>query len=327
MKRLKVNLTKINRHKTIVCENCTSNKFSKIFSGTDKLLGIPGKFDVCECEQCGLFQVLPKLCIQDMEKYYPEDYICYLEAIEDEKNPIIRFNRYLAQRKRCRQVKQRTVSEGSILDIGCATGIFLNEMRKIGWKCQGVEPDLTAVKYAKERFGLDVFHGFLEDAKLPSNTYDVVTLWDVLEHVYDLNSTVSEIIRVLKPGGVIIATLPNATAFERHIFGEYWVGWEVPRHYRTFTPNTIYEFLVSKNFKDINIFSFTGRHGAFMLSIEFWLHEKKFPSWKEKLIRALSGSILTRMLLLPVFIVFEILNHSTVMSFSARKPSINQNNP
>lgn len=262
-----------------------------------------------------------------MDAYYPEEYICYLEAIEDEKNPLTRINRFLAQKKRCRQVIRRTKLTGKILDIGCATGNFLNEMRKMGWNCQGVEPDLNAAEYARNRFGLDVFHGVLEEAKLPSDTYDVVTLWDVLEHVYDLNATIADIIRVLKPGGVIIATLPNATAFERHLFREYWVGWEVPRHYRTFTPTTIKKFLTSNNLQDIEIFSFTGRHGAFMLSIEFWLHEKKFPSWQDKLIRAISGSLFTRFISLPVFIVFELLNRSTVMSFAARKPKTSKNTP
>jgi 2-polyprenyl-3-methyl-5-hydroxy-6-metoxy-1,4-benzoquinol methylase len=320
-------LTKSNKNHFLICENCQNDQFSPVFTGSDKLLGIPGKFEVCECRVCGLYQIFPKLSTSEMEQYYPADYICYLEAIEDEEKPFTRFNRFRAQRKRCRQIERRTEKKGKILDIGCATGIFLNEMQKRDWDCKGIEPDQEAADYAQSRFGLDVFHGVLENSHLPSNTYDVVSLWDVLEHVYDLKFTISEIFRVLKPGGMLIATLPNAIAFERYIFGKYWVGWEVPRHYRTFTPKTIKQFLGNYKFTDIEIFSFTGRHGAFMLSVAFWLSEVDFALWKKKLIRIILGSIIFRIISLPVFISFEFLNRSTVMSFSARKPKLTRNNP
>ena len=313
-------MTNINKHNFLICENCQNDQFSPVFTGSDKLLGIPGKFEVCECRVCGLYQISPKLSTQEMEQYYPADYICYLEAIEDEENPFTRYNRFRAQRKRCRQVERRAEKIGKILDVGCATGIFLNEMQKRDWDCRGVEPDQEAADYAQSRFGLDVFHGVLENSNLPSNTYNAVTLWDVLEHVYDINLTISEIFRVLKPGGNLIATLPNAIAFERYFFSKYWVGWEVPRHYRTFTPKTIKQFLSKNNYIDIEIFSFTGRHGAFMLSVEFWLSEVNLALWKKKLIRIILGSFFFRIFSLPVFISFEFLNRSTVMSFSARKP-------
>lgn len=303
-----------------ICENCGHNQFGILFTGSDKLLGIPGDFDVIECQGCGLYQISPKLSTQAIEKYYPEEYICYLEAIEDEPNSFTRFNRYLGQAKRVRQVMRRMKKPGRILDVGCATGIFLNEMHKQGWECKGVEPDQTAVDYARSRFELDVFCGVVEDAQLPADSFDIVTLWDVLEHVYDINTTMAEINRVLKPGGLIIAILPNAQAFERYLFKEHWVGWEVPRHYRTFTPKTITEFLEKHNLDDIEIFSFTGRHGAFMLNIQFWLHDHDMVTWKKKLIMTVLGSFVVRVVTLPVFMLLELFNRSTEMSFSARKP-------
>lgn len=304
-----------------ICENCGSKQFEVLFTGNDKLLGVPGEFDVIECQNCGLYQISPKLNTQEIEKYYPEDYICYLEAIEDERNPFVRFNRFLGQRKRCRQVMRRSKKTGKFLDVGCATGIFLNEMQKRGWDCKGIEPDQKSVDYAQERFGLDVFCGVVEDANLPANTFDVVTLWDVLEHVYDLNTTISEIKRLLKPGGMIIAILPNADAFERHWFGAHWVGWEVPRHYRTFNPTTITHLLSTHGLEEIDIFSFTGRHGAFMLSMQFWMNSLEMAAWKKKFIMTVLGSFPVRVATLPLFMGFEVLNRSTEMSFSARKPA------
>ncbi|NLN69807.1 MAG: class I SAM-dependent methyltransferase [Chloroflexi bacterium] len=317
-------MNKKNDFNQLMCENCGRGKFTFLFSGSDKLLGIPGIFNVLECQHCGLYQIDPKLNSQQMEKYYPEEYICYLEAIEDEPNPFIRFNRYLGQKKRYRQVMRRVKKTGKILDVGCATGIFLNEMQKGGWECQGVEPDQTAVNYAYSRFGLDVFCGTLEEANLPTNTFDVVTLWDVLEHVYDLNTTIKEIRRVLKPGGMIIAILPNANAFERFWFKEYWVGWEVPRHYRTFNTVTITDFLRKHNFSDIEIFSFTGRHGAFMLSMQFWMNCLDLTAWTKRIILSIVGSFFLRIVSLPLFMSFEAINRSTEMSFAARKPTLEE---
>ena len=306
--------------KITVCENCAGKDFKLIFSGGDKLLGIEGNFDILECQDCGIYLLSPKISTKEMEKYYPEDYICYQEAIEDDPKLFSRLNRKGALRKRCRIVTNRIEKPGKILDIGCATGIFLEGMKKRGWMVKGVEPNQGAAQYAKKRFGLDVFCGYLPDANLQNETYDVVTIWDVLEHVPDTHQLMNEIYRVLKPGGIVIATLPNGKAWERFIFDTYWVGWEIPRHYRTHTPATITAFLKEKSFDEIEIFSFIGRHGAFMLSVQFWLNTWQTAAWKKKLIRFVLGSLLFRILTHPIFLIAEVFNRSNIMSFSAKKP-------
>jgi SAM-dependent methyltransferase len=255
-----------------------------------------------------------------MARYYPENYICYLEAIEDDPDPINRMNRMGALKKRVRQVVQRMNEPGRILDIGCATGIFLNRMKELGWETKGVEPSAEAAEYAITRFNLDVTHGYLADANLPDDFFDVVTIWDVIEHVPEIKPFIREIYRILKPGGLVIATLPNGKAWERYIFGEYWVGWEIPRHYRTFTPETIKSFLQRYGFKDAEIFSFIGRHGAFMLSVAFWLNTWKGPDWLKKIIQVILGSLPFRILTHPFFLFAEAVNRSNVMSFTAEKP-------
>lgn len=304
---------------TIKCEICGNGQFERIFCGSDKLLQIDGVFCILKCKDCGLFLLSPKISSEDMEKYYPEEYICYLEAIEDEKNPLRKLDRTNALRKRCRQITKRTKEPGKILDIGCATGIFLNGMKNLGWEVTGIEPNQNAAEYANKRFGIDVFPGYLHETTLSNDLFDVITLWDVLEHVPDANAFMERLFRLLKPGGIIIGTLPNAIAWERRLFGEYWVGWEIPRHYRSFTPDTISQFLKKHSFSKIDIFSFIGRHGAFMLSVEFWLNSSSLSEWKKKIIKSILGSILVRIFTYPYFIIAEIFNRSNVMSFSAQK--------
>ncbi len=308
-----------NRNVIDTCENCGSHHLDFVFSGGDKLLGIEGEFSIFKCQDCGIYLISPKISPDEMEKYYPDKYICYQEAIEDDDNLYRRLDRKNAVIKRCKIVKKIYKEPGEILDVGCATGLFLNEMEKLGWKVNGVEPNKNAAKYAKKRFGLDVFCGYLNDAKFPGGSFDVITLWDVLEHVPSPNELMEEINRLLKPGGLVIGTLPNAKAWERYLFGEYWVGWEIPRHYRTHTPETITKFLQDKSFKDINIFSFIGRHGAFMLSVEFWLNTWKAEKWKKRFIHAFLGSLPFRIISHPFFLIAEKFNRSNIMSFSAKK--------
>jgi len=309
-----------------ICELCLSDKLRFVFSGEDKLLGIPGIFSIYQCNTCGLYQIYPKLSEDQIKKYYPPEYICYLGAIEDEKNVLKRIDRYLGQEKRCHQVKKHINNKGKILDVGCATGIFLNAMKTKGWECKGIEPDQGAASYAKERFGLDVFNGNLHEAQLKNNSFDVVSLWDVLEHVQDLHLTTEEVFRVLKPGGYVIGTLPNANSINRYIFGDYWLGWEMPRHYRTFNPKTISKFLTSKNFIDVKIFSFTGHHGAFMLSVGFWLRKLNITKWKKVFLERILGSVVFRILTLPLFLTLDLINRSSVMAFVAYKPLSIENN-
>jgi SAM-dependent methyltransferase len=307
-------------NKSLTCEICGKNNFETVFCGEDKLLGIEGSFCFNECLNCGIYLLSPKISSSEMENYYPEEYICYLEAIEDDKNPFRRFDSELALSKRCHQITKRVGKPGKILDIGCATGIFLNGMKQLGWSVVGIEPNTIAANYAKKRFGIDVIIGYIDDAHLPDESFDVITLWDVLEHVPDPNFFIKTIYKLLKPGGFVIATLPNANAWERYLFNEYWVGWDIPRHYRVHTPDTITRFLKENSFIEIEIFSFIGRHGAFMLSVEFLLKSWQTKKWIKEIIRKILGSLAVRIILYPLFIIAEIFNRSNNMSFSAKRP-------
>lgn len=315
-----------NTHQINICEICGSRDLIHTYNGKDRLLGINGEFEILQCKHCDLYLVSPKLPEEEMSNYYPQEYLCYRKAIEDSENIFQRINQSLARNKLCRQVEKRTKQKGILLDVGCATGIFLDGMRQRGWQVRGVEPNQDAAQYAQDRFGLDVFPGYLHEVKLESDTFDVVTIWDVLEHVPDPHAFVNDIYRVLKPGGLIIANLPNGEAWERYLFGKYWVGWEIPRHYRTFTPTSIKNFLTGQGFTNIDVFSFIGRHGVFILSVKFWLDGIKIAPWIKKIVYLLLRSFLFRILSLPVFLFAEKLNRGNNMSFSAQKPFTSKNN-
>ncbi|HQF61512.1 MAG TPA: class I SAM-dependent methyltransferase [Anaerolineaceae bacterium] len=300
------------------CVNCGGCHFKKLHPGRDRLHRLPGEFSVDECLSCGLITVHPRLSLEESSKYYPSDYVSYPVAVEDEKSRFRRWDRWYGREKRCRAIIKRVGSPGRVLDIGCATGIFLSGMRQHGWECYGIEPSEFAANYARRRFDLEVFQGYLENAPFPLGHFDLITLWDVLEHLPDPVTSLAQIRQLLKPDGWLVLSLPNASAWERRWFGEYWVGWDVPRHYNTFEPRTIKHLLEKCGFSIREIASFTGRHGAMLISLEFLLADKKISPRAKTIILRLMRSIVARAFTLPFYGLADALNRSSVMNVFAQ---------
>jgi SAM-dependent methyltransferase len=120
---------------------------------------------------------------------------------------------------------------GKLLDVGCGNGQFLHRMKSLAWQVSGVEPVEAGVKAAKERYGIDVFNGTLEQAQFPSESFDVITLSHVIEHVPDPLALLRECSRLLRPCGKVIITTPNSESLGRMIFKRAWREWDPPRHF------------------------------------------------------------------------------------------------
>lgn len=307
------------RIKKFPCIACGEKLQTFKYDGHDRVYNIPGEFKIYKCNNCDLFSLYPYLSSSEVKKYYPNDYFCFLPAIEDEKNTIKFIDRWWGLNKRINLINNITGQKGRVLDIGCATGILLNGLQKKGWECLGVEPQKEAATYARERFGLNIINGYLIDTNFPDDYFDVITVFDVLEHLYNPIVFIKEIKRILKTDGWLIGTLPNSSSWERKIFGPHWAGWEVPRHYRTFNPNNLQIFLTQFGFKRIKFSNSTGRHGAFMMSWNFWLDEWTGPSSMKSFLRLIFGSLPIRIITLPIFLIEEQLNRSTIMLFYTQK--------
>ncbi len=129
--------------------------------------------------------------------------------------------------------------KGKLLDIGCGSGRYLNLMKGLGWNVFGVEPDAKASKVAMDRFRIQVLNSTMEEANLPENFYDAVTMNHVIEHVYDPNELLQECLRVLKPGGRLIVITPNVGSQGHKVFQESWLHLDPPRHFQLFSLETL----------------------------------------------------------------------------------------
>jgi SAM-dependent methyltransferase len=126
-------------------------------------------------------------------------------------------------------------------------------MRDLGWRVVGVEPSADAVRTARERLGLDVREGTLEQAALPAGSADVVTMRMVLEHVPDPRRVLAEAHRIMRPGGRILLSVPNAGSLEARAFGPRWFAWELPRHLSHFDPGSLGRMLRQAGFEGIRV--------------------------------------------------------------------------
>ena len=299
------------------CNLCGCDATEVVNHGPDLLLNRPGDYYLVRCQQCGLIYQNPRLTPAELEQHYPESYLPYQEDYRD-ASFLQRLSTQHWIQRRCAHLSRHHPGTGHLLDVGCATGLFLDAMRGRGWDVTGVELSRYAAAYARKTFALEVVAGTLQEAQFPGNSFDVVTLWDVLEHVIDPKETLAEIRRVLKADGTLVLSLPNPTCVEAGLFGDSWVGWDRPRHLHLFTPAVLHRYLEEAGFMLTTIESLGGRLGLTLLSVEFLCkkHGVSERRWRS-LVRLLYNGPL-RLATWPLYRLGEKLNQTTVMTVFAR---------
>jgi len=130
-------------------------------------------------------------------------------------------------------------SRQRLLDVGCGNGKFLVCMRNMGWKVAGVEPDAQAAAVAQHQYGIQIHPGPLEQAGLPEDSFDVVTMNHVIEHLSEPLATLVECRRVMKNNARLVVVTPNTESWGCRIFGSAWLHWDTPRHLFLFSPQAL----------------------------------------------------------------------------------------
>jgi len=254
-----------------------------------------------------------------MSRYYPKEYEPYGQAIEDEPSALRRWLLRYGIQRRWRAITAHTKG-GRLLDVGCATGIFLAEMRHHGeWELHGVETSREAATYARTRFGLDIFTGELEEAGYPDCYFDVITLWDVLEHLPDPRSALLEMRRIIRPDGTLFLQIPNPDGLEAKVFGKLWVGLDVPRHLYIFSQETLSALLKQVGFELMKTTYLTSGYATFVLSLRFALQELTWPKGLISMIMRAAASTPVHALSLPLFLLIRALGKGSEMLVYASK--------
>lgn len=250
----------------ILCGREGSLLYSRL---RDRLFSAPGRWSLMRCRGCDLVWLNPRPLPEEIGKLY-EDYHTHVVPSGNVnrkrlgrirtlvKNSILRssygyriegarsFLGWLLSRLGpLREMVGGSVlwlhfrEKGRLLDIGCGNGQFLARMRDLGWEVMGIEPDPEAVRIAREHFGLEVIQGTVEEVKLPEQSFDVITMNHVVEHLLEPVVVLTKLRRLLKPGGKFIIVTPNAASLGRRFFKRNWLHWDPPRHIFIFSPRSL----------------------------------------------------------------------------------------
>jgi len=193
---------------------------------------------VVRCNRCGLIYISPRPKTEIIMQSY--------SAAEDE--------RYISQEKgrqvtfkRCINIVKEYKKCGRLLDIGAAGGIFVKAAVDAGFEAVGVEPARWLCDFAKDRYGVTVYPTDLGGAGFDDNSFDVVTMWDCLEHVPDPMETLRQVRRILKPGGAIFVAYPRIDDVFARAFGRHW-WFLLSIHLFYFTPKTLKKYFEKIDF-------------------------------------------------------------------------------
>ena len=209
-----------------------------------------GDFELRKCRNCELIYVNPRLSNEDLSKLYDEDfYFSTGGSCETLASWVIE----LIQTRRRRRV-ERYGPPGHLLDIGSGDGSFVHHMARHGWSATGIDFSPAAVELSG-RFssGARFLRGSLEDHDFPARGLDLVTLWQVLEHIGEPRQLLRSCHRLLRPGGMFVAAVPNIDGLSSRLTGERWWGLDVPRHQIHYTPVTLRRSLEAAGFRVVHI--------------------------------------------------------------------------
>jgi len=216
-------------------------------------------------------------------------------------------------------LRRASVQKGSLLDVGCATGDFLQAFHAISdWDVMGLEivPEAAAAARAK---GLSIIEKNLEHANLEAATFDVITLWDVLEHMPDPAQILKICYEVLKPGGMLVIKCPDPSGKEAALFKESWIGYEAPQHLFDFPKMVLVNKLKGIGFEPVTTSQTGSDYAAFFVSFGHWLKRRERLSLSKFIIRATRkplGRILAGILVRP----FRWLGIRSSCTYYVQKP-------
>ncbi|MEL1247001.1 class I SAM-dependent methyltransferase [Flavobacterium helocola] len=195
-------------------------------------------------EEYQILKTHPQPTLDKLGSYYEfEDYISHTDGKRTLFEKMYHFIKRKAIRDKVSLINSHQPLKGRILDIGAGTGDFLLECKNQNWEILGIEPNDKAKGIA---VGKGIKFGDTIE-KLESNSFDVITMWHVLEHVPDVEHQVAELKRLLKPSGTIIIAVPNFKSYDANHYKEFWAAYDVPRHLWHFSKSAIEKLFDKQN--------------------------------------------------------------------------------
>jgi len=199
-------------------------------------------FELHHNPEYDLLMTFPKPSLEKLSSYYEsEDYISHTDGKRSLFERVYHFIKRIALKNKLKLINTQS-AKGKLLDIGAGTGDFLVVAKNDGWDITGIEPSAKAKGIAINK-GVNFADSL---SVLESHSFDIITMWHVLEHVPNLEDYLSELKRLIKPTGTIIIAVPNFKSFDANFYGRHWAAYDVPRHIWHFSKTAIEKLFAEK---------------------------------------------------------------------------------
>ena len=278
-----------------ICYLCNSKGSALYKNLKDRLYSVPGDWGVSSCAKCGLLWLNPSPTKEDAHKTYRTYYTHSASNKNLNSLPRKLFDRlkntyihqkygydfkpnfidiiaskliYLYPGRRAdfdfNVFYLNKKNNGTLLDVGCGSGIFIENMANLGWNAEGIDFDKSAVLNAQSK-GLKVNFGDLKSQNIKENSFDAITMSHVLEHVYDPITLLKECLKILKPNGKLMIATPNNQSLAHKIYKINWFPLDPPRHLFIFNPQNLIQIAKLAGFKKLSVqTSIRGGAGIFV---------------------------------------------------------------
>lgn len=277
------------------------------FSSRDLMFDHYERYDYHRCTSCNFIFQYPLPILEQISTFYPNEYEVYeeqsrLKKVSGLRKSILKkyygythlstsvFNDFICFIPQFfnKNFEVHFSSNGNLLDVGCGNGRYLDGMKKLGWQTKGVEFNESAVRVCNIS-KLDVHHGDLFSANFDTNSFDVINVSHVVEHVPNPKELFAELSRILKKNGTLIIKTPNSEALGRALFNTNWYANDVPRHIYLFSEKSLKILASNCGLKVLQIKTRTSPK-IILNSLDYITANNKVPSkkvkWKRLIARA-----------------------------------------
>ncbi|MCA0131275.1 class I SAM-dependent methyltransferase [Winogradskyella alexanderae] len=197
------------------------------------------EFQLILNEDLQMLETFPKPTEEKLSQYYKsEDYISHTDSKRNVFEYAYHIIRSRALRNKLKLINSFDTEAKDLLDIGCGTGDFLRTAQNSGWSITGIEPNVQARTIANDKTGNKVFEAE-QLLSIEENSFDVITLWHVLEHLPKLETHISLFKNLLKPNGFLVVAVPNFKSYDAQHYKSFWAAYDVPRHLWHFSRQSI----------------------------------------------------------------------------------------
>ncbi|PKQ45772.1 class I SAM-dependent methyltransferase [Confluentibacter flavum] len=206
------------------------------------------EFDLIQNSKYGYLETFPKPSSDKLPDYYKSDnYISHTDSRRNLFEKAYHLVRTFSLNRKLKLINSFSLNGKTLLDVGCGTGDFLEVAKSNNWTVFGIEPNEQARSIANKKTENAIFD---VDKLLEFNasSFDVITLWHVLEHLPNLEEQINVFKKLLKPRGFLIIAVPNYNSFDAMHYQEFWAAYDVPRHLWHFNKQSI-----SNLFKDVSM--------------------------------------------------------------------------